>query len=106
MLGPVITERRFFPLCLKGIICHKQIIPHHLLHYRMAAVLDVDHALFIDRGLDVVAAGRHRGQGTEHVDSRNGSGRLLDPYYLGRNGIPYLTGTDRIPGLSAFPPPP
>ena len=68
----------------------------------MAAVLDVDHALFIDRGLDVIAAGRHRGQGTEHVDSRNGSGRLLDPYYLGRNGIPYLTEQIVFQGCQLF----
>ena len=71
----------------EGVICHKQIVPHHLFHHRMAAVFDVDHTLFVDGWLYIVAAGGYRGKRTEHIRSRNGSGRLLDPHHLRGDGV-------------------
>ena len=47
-------ERRFFPLSKKVSFATKQVIPHHLLYYRMTAVFDLDHTFFINRRLYII----------------------------------------------------
>ena len=55
----------------------------------MAAALDLNGALFVDLRLHVVASGSHDRQRYEHIHCRNGTGCLLDPHNLCRNGIPH-----------------
>ena len=59
MFGPVMMEMRFLELSRIRVICHKHIIPHHLLYHRMTAALDLNDALFIDLRLHIVASGCH-----------------------------------------------
>ena len=78
------------PVIQGGVIGHKQVIPHHLFHHRMAAVLDLNHALFIDGRLHIIMPRSHHRKGGKYIDSRQSLGRLLDPHHLGGNLIPHL----------------
>ena len=57
----------------------------------MAAVLDVNHALFVDARLYVVIFCGHCGKGGHHVDACDRPGRLLNSQNLGGNGVSHLT---------------
>ena len=74
-----------------GVVCHEQIVPHHLLHHRMASVFNGNGALLVDSGLHVIAPRCHGGQGAEHVGARDGLGGLLDTHHLGGDVVPDLT---------------
>ena len=45
----------------------------------MAAVLDVDHAFFVDLRFHIVVSHGYRGQGCEHVNTCNSLRGALDP---------------------------
>ena len=86
----------------KGVVGHKHVVPHHLLHHGMAAVLNLNHTLVVDGGLHIVAPGCHHGQGTEHVDSSYGLGRLLNADDLCPDFVPDLAEQVILQGHQLF----
>ena len=72
------------------IVCDKQTVLDHLLNHRMASVLDVDNAFFVDLRLHIVISHGHRGQGCEHVNARNSLRGTLDPQDFRRDLITHV----------------
>ena len=70
-----------------GVIGNKQIPSYHLLHHRMPAPFDVNHALCVDGRPDIMAALRNGRKGSKHIQSGNGFCGFLDPLHFPRNGI-------------------
>ena len=91
MLGPVMMEIRFFPLSRYVSLATNRSSAHHLLHHRMAAVLDMDDALFVDLRLHIVVPRRPPADREANTSSSgNGLGSALDPHDLSGDLVPHL----------------
>ena len=73
-----------------GVVGDEHAVPPHLLHHRMAAVVDLNDAGLVHHGAAVVVLHRHGGQRAQGVQLRHQRGGLLHPGGLGGDMQPQI----------------
>ena len=85
------NDRNSFFLIIKiSIICDKHIILYHLLNNRMSAVLDIQHAIFIDLRSDKIISFRHKCKRSKNVQGCDCLCCLLNTDNLFANLLTYI----------------
>ncbi|CAN4022017.1 prevent-host-death protein, partial [Dysosmobacter welbionis] len=62
----------------EGVVGDEEAVLEHLLHHRMAAVVDLGGPRLVHRGAAVVVPHRHRREGHQGVHLRHRGGSPLD----------------------------